>query len=91
MTKKTVPNPDQREKASTRNDECTGITIAELLDAIADQGYSDDQRKAWLKQKLTQITTNQSKSPSPQQAKLIEDLKAVIGELQSQPLSDDLL
>ena len=69
------------------------ITLQEIQDVLADQGYSADKRKAWLKEVLTDLEQEHSKTPSADRKQLIDSIKAIVGKLQKtgRPISNDVL
>lgn len=68
------------------------VTLQEIQDVLAHGGYSADKREAWLKELLTDVTQEQSKTPSPAKEKLIAAIKAIIDANQKgKAIADDVL
>ncbi len=68
------------------------MTLEEIREVLADEGYSADRRKTWLKEVLTDVTAEHSTTPSPDRAKLIDEIKEIIEQQQDgEPLSKDVL
>lgn len=70
----------------------TPVTREEILNVLANEGYSADQRKGWLKKVLTNLTAQEADVPDMNQRRLIEEVKEILDEQQNGgPLSDDVL
>lgn len=50
----------------------------EIMDVLADQGYSANQRKEWLKCVLTGLAAQEARSPRPDRAGLIEEVEQIL-------------
>ena len=67
------------------------ISLEEIQDLLHDDGYSANQRKAWLKEVLTDLQ-DRTKSSSRDRDDLIKAIKDIIAEKQNErPISDDTL
>jgi len=70
----------------------TPVTRDEVMDVLADEGYSADQRKGWLKEVLTELTVEDERNPDLNRKRLIGEVKEILNEQQSgAPKSDDAL
>lgn len=68
------------------------VTREEIKDVLANQGYSADQRKGWLKEVLTELICEERKQPDPNHRRMIKEVKEILDDQQSgDPLSDDTL
>lgn len=68
------------------------ITRNEIMDVLADEGYSADSRKDWLKKVLTRLVTQQSETPSSDQQHLIDEIKAILRrQVPGDPKAEDTL
>ncbi len=66
------------------------VTRQEIQDVMADEGYSGDRRKGWLKQVLTALTQEHRRSPSPERKQLIETVKDIMDRHQEgDPIAKD--
>jgi hypothetical protein len=61
------------------------ISREEVMNILADEGYSADQRKGWLKEVLTQISGDDANPSDPEHAKLAEEIRAILGEQLDRP------
>lgn len=50
----------------------------EIMDVLADQGYSANQRKEWLKCVLTGLSAKEARSPRPNRTGLIEEVEQIL-------------
>lgn len=68
------------------------ITREEINDVLADEGYSADERKTWLKDVLTDLTAHRPETPDPDRDELIEEVRRIIDAHQNgDTLADDVL
>lgn len=68
------------------------VTREEIMDVLAREGYSADQRKGWLKEVLTELIGEEEKNPDPDQNRMITEVKQILDDQQSgDPMSDDTL
>ncbi|MCX2723971.1 hypothetical protein [Roseibium salinum] len=68
------------------------VRLNEIQDVLADEGYSADDRKSWLKAVLTELSSAQAESPSEDREQLIKEVRKIIDSNQSgKPLADDVL
>lgn len=64
----------------------------EIQDLLADEGYSADDRKGWLKEVLTDLETEHAARPSDDKRQLLDDIKSIADTYQSgKPVTDDVL
>lgn len=64
----------------------------EILDVMADEGYSADSRKAWLKVVLTRISQEQETDPDPEREYLMKEIKEILHvQVSAKPEADDTL
>jgi hypothetical protein len=71
-----------------------GVTITrnEILDVLADEGYSAGQRKNWLKGVLTRLTADESTAPNSDRQHLIDEIKTILHQqIPGHPDADDTL
>jgi hypothetical protein len=68
------------------------ISAQEIRDVLMDEGYSADNRRAWLREVLTSIQADDGPR-SPEHARIVHDIKAALGDAHDdgKPLSDDVL
>lgn len=70
----------------------TPVTREEIMDVLAHEGYSADQRKGWLKEVLTELIGEEERNPDPNQKRMIKEVKEILDDQQSgDPMSDDTL
>ena len=68
------------------------ISLEEIRDVLQDDGYSANQRKAWLKEVLTDLQDNRLKPRSRDRDDLVKAVKDIIADGQdTPPISDDTL
>jgi len=68
------------------------ISLEEIRDILQDDGYSANQRKAWLKEVLTELQDGKAKPRSRDREDLVEAVKDIIADHQeTPPISDDTL
>lgn len=68
------------------------ISLEEIRDVLQDDGYSANQRKAWLKEVLTDLQDNRLKPRSRDRDDLAKAVKDIIADGQdTPPISDDTL
>jgi hypothetical protein len=68
------------------------VSLEEIQDLLQDDGYSAKQRKAWLKEVLTELQDNRAKPRSRDRDELVKAIKDIIAENQDErPISDDTL
>ncbi len=83
--------PEERAKSMLAGRSVDQITLQEIQDALADEGYSANQRKGWLKELLTDLERAQAADPSGDHAELVGEIKEIIRRYQhGKPMSDDL-
>ncbi|MFG6585275.1 hypothetical protein [Sulfitobacter sp. 1A12779] len=64
----------------------------EIMDVLADEGYSASGRKGWLKQVLTRLETEQHESPNSTRAELVAEISDILKEnVPGDPKADDSL
>ncbi|WP_111735348.1 hypothetical protein [Roseovarius amoyensis] len=54
------------------------ISRNEIMDVLADQGYSANARKEWLKCVLTRLSAQEGRSPRPTRAGLIDEVEKIL-------------
>lgn len=57
-----------------------GLSRNEIMDILADEGYSAGGRKGWLKRVLTRLATEQQENPDANRAELVEEIKDILNE-----------
>ena len=68
------------------------ISRNEILDVMADEGYSAAERKTGLKKVLTQVAKAQTENPGPDPAKLQSGIRDILHrQVSSRPEADDTL
>lgn len=68
------------------------ISPEEIQDLLEDDGYSANQRKAWLKEVLTELQDDKIKPRSGDREQLIREVKNILSDRQdTPPISDDTL
>ncbi len=68
------------------------LTRNEIMDVLADEGYSASRRKGWLKQVLTRLETEQHESPNSTRAALVAEITDILKEnVPGDPKADDSL
>lgn len=68
------------------------ISRNEIFEVLADEGYSADDRKAWLKEVLARLSGRQGDSADPDHAALVEEIKAILhDQIPGDPEADDTL
>lgn len=68
------------------------VSLEEIRDLLQDDGYSANQRKAWLKEVLTELQVNQAKPRSRDRDDLVKAIKDIIADNQDErPIADDTL
>lgn len=68
------------------------IGLDELRDVLMDDGYSADERKAWIKGMLNDLQQGSSEIPEEERRRLVAEVKRIIADQQSgDPISDDVL
>lgn len=68
------------------------ITRNEILDVLADEGYSAGSRKNWLKQVLTRLTAEDGDDPGQDRQHLIDEIKKILDQqIPGDPEADDTL
>lgn len=78
-----------KKQASPLGDE---ISPEEIQDLLEDDGYSANQRKAWLKEVLTELQDDKIKPRSGDREQLIREVKNILSDRQdTPPISDDTL
>ncbi|MEW5424956.1 hypothetical protein [Amorphus sp. 3PC139-8] len=87
------PNPIRAQGAPSSGPDSFGpdITLQELQEALAEEGYSADARKDWLRALLTEVQSRYPKGARIDRAALIEAVKEVIDTHQQRPsvIDDD--
>lgn len=73
--------PD-KPKSPELHDPDTGNEIgrAEMMDLLADEGYTADKRKGWLKGVLTKETGAKADAADPEHVKLEEEVQSILSE-----------
>ncbi|MCV2869087.1 hypothetical protein OEW28_10660 [Defluviimonas sp. WL0002] len=86
---KSPPNSPPALRAPEEGDR---ISRNELLDVLADEGYSAERRKAWLKQVLTRLTNEQNEDPDPDREHLVTEIKRILHrQISDKTEADDTL
>lgn len=68
------------------------ITAEEIRDVLMNDGYSAGERKAWLKDVLTELTDADRRPAGPDRAELVAQIKAILADHQSgRPIAQDVL
>lgn len=68
------------------------LTRNEIMDVLADEGYSASRRKGWLKQVLTRLETEQHENPNSTRAELVAEITDILKEnVPGDPKADDSL
>ena len=86
-----MPDPDPKPplRAPGAGDE---ISRNEIFEVLADEGYSAEGRKAWLKDVLTRLTEGGGRPDDPDHARLVEEIRAILhGQVSDNPEADDTL
>lgn len=66
------------------------ITRNEILDVMADEGYAADDRKAWLKDVLTQVSQDDEGRTDPDRQKLMQEIREILhNHVSDRPEADD--
>ena len=52
----------------------------EIMDVLADEGYSAGGRKGWLKKMLTRLAKEQEGNPDPNRAHLVSEITDILNE-----------
>lgn len=52
----------------------------EIMDVLADEGYSAGGRKGWLKTMLTRLAKEQEENPDPNRAHLVSEITDILNE-----------
>ncbi len=66
------------------------ISRNEILEVMADEGYSADGRKAWLKDVLTRVSQEQEENPEPDRKKLMDEIREILhGHVSDQTEADE--
>ncbi len=58
------------------------VTIHEIQDVMADEGYSASQRKGWLKTVLTELEQGEADTLSQERRDLINSIKDIVDDHQ---------
>ncbi len=67
------------------------ISRNEILEVMADEGYSGDGRKAWLKEVLTQVAQGEDTDPDPERQELMQEIKEILhNQVDDDPKADDV-
>lgn len=68
------------------------ITRNEIFEILADEGYSAGDRKAWLRQVLTQLAGPSHNASDPDREALVEEIKTILDrQVPGKPEADDTL
>lgn len=64
----------------------------EIMDVLADDGYSAGGRKEWIKTVLTRLAKEQVANPNKKRAELVSEIKNILDEnVSGDPKADDTL
>lgn len=64
----------------------------EIMEVLADDGYSAGGRKEWLKTVLTRLSKAQVDNPNKKRAELVSEVKDILDEnVSGDPEADDTL
>lgn len=68
------------------------LTREEIMDVLADEGYSAGDRKGWLKKVLTRIAQAPQDNPDADREALVREIKRVLDRnIPGEPEADDTL
>lgn len=68
------------------------VTLQEIEDALADEGYSAAERKDWLKTVLTKLSRKDRDRLSAEEQRIVARIKQILSNHQDgDPKSDDTL
>ncbi len=70
---------DSKDKGKLRSpEEGRPISRNEILAVMADEGYSADRRKSWLKEVLTHVSKSGENGADPEQEKLEAEIREIL-------------
>jgi len=81
-------NEGRNDEPLLRAPDGTPVGEEEIRDLLADEGYSADRRKGWLKEVLTALTAEEKRGSSPRRRALIAEISQIIGDSRREPISD---
>ena len=68
------------------------LSREEIMDVLADEGYSAGDRKGWLKKVLTRLAQAPQDSPDADRDALVREIKRVLDRnIPGEPEADDTL
>ncbi|MBI1251837.1 MAG: hypothetical protein GC189_10225 [Alphaproteobacteria bacterium] len=67
------------------------ITVEDINEVLANEGYSADQRKGWLKEVLTELTSR-NRDDAPGRDHLVAHIKAILNDNQDgEPIAEEAI
>ena len=68
------------------------MSRTEIMDVLADEGYSAGGRKGWLKKVLTRLAKSQQQAPDGKRAELVSEIKDILDDnVSGKPEAEDTL